>query len=142
MAKGHGKDQFLQVEDTGAAILRDLSPFLDNSDFDRQVDMSDSTTVGLEDKTSIPGLSGASIELGGKYDDTAVSGPDVVLGGVIASKVRVAFEYGPLGNTTGKPKYTGECYVERFRISAPLENVVKFTATLRVDGPPTRSTFA
>lgn len=142
MAKGHGKDQYLAVEDSAGVVLRDLSTYIDNADFDRQVDMSESTTVGLEDKTFLPGLAGAGLECAGKFDDTAVSGPNVVLGGNIAAKARVGFEFGPLGNAAGKPKFSGECYVERYRVSAPLEGVVKFSATLRVDGPVAVGVFA
>lgn len=142
MSKGHGKDSYLAVEDSAATTLRDLTTYLDNADFDRTVDMSDSTTMGSESKTFIPGLDGAGIELSGKFDDTAVSGPDVVLAGNVAAKVSVGFEFGPLGNAAGKPKYSGECFVERYRISAPLEGVVKFSATLRITGVVTRGAFA
>lgn len=141
MSKGHGKNQYLAVEDSGA-VLRDLSTFLDNADFDRTVDMADSTTVGSESKTFIPGLDGAGIECAGKFDDEATTGPDVVLAALIDAKTRVDFEFGPLGNATGKPKYSGACFVERYRISAPLEGVVKFSATLRIDGGVTRAAFA
>ena len=135
MAKGHGKDQYLAVEDSAGVTLRDISPYIDSADFDRNVDMADATTVGLEDKVFLPGLSGAGLEIGGKYDDAAVTGPHIVLGGDLATKALVGWEFGPLGNAAGKPKYSGNGYVERFRVSAPLEGVVKFSSTIRVDGP-------
>jgi len=140
MAQGHGKNQYLSVKDTGGT-LRNISVFIDNAEFDRQIDMSESTTVGLEDKIYLPGLNGAAIEVAGKFDDTAVTGPQVVLGGVLAAKVLSGFEFGPLGNAVGKTKYSGNCWVERFRVSAPLEGVVKFAATLRVNGPVTVGVF-
>lgn len=140
MSKGHGKDQYLAIDDTGA-ILRNLSTFIDNADFDRSVDLADATTVGAESKTFLPGLDGAGLEVSGKYDDTAVSGPDVVLAALFVAKLPVDFEFGPFGNAVGKPKYSGLCYVERYRISAPLEGVIKFSVTLRVNGAPARGAF-
>lgn len=140
MAKGHGKDQYLAIEDSASITLRDISPFIDSVDFDRQVDLAESTTVGAEDKVYIPGLSGAGLEIAGKYDDTATVGPTLLYGD-LAAKVLVGFEFGPLGNLPGKPKYSGNGFVERFRVSAPLEGVIKFSATFRVDGPVTSGAF-
>jgi hypothetical protein len=75
--KKHGKDSFLSLEDVGG-IARIISDFTDNITQDRDWDMADSTTMGLEDKTFIPGLGGATLSMAGKWDSVAtlqVSGP-------------------------------------------------------------------
>lgn len=141
MAKYHGKNAHLALEDSGATTLRTISPYCDSIEIDRSTGMADSTTMGLEDKTFVSGLSEATFSLAGKWDDTVTSGPDVVLAGNVGNDVSVGFEFGPAGNATGKVKYSGECFVSKYQVSAPLEGVVKFTATLQVTGPVTRGTF-
>lgn len=141
MAKGHGKDAHFAMEDSAGVTLRNIGEFCDSVELDRDVDMADSTTIGLEDKTFISGLAGATISLGGKWDSLITTGPDAVLAPNVGNDISVGFEYGPIGNTLGMVKYSGECYVEKYQVSSPLEGVVKFSATLRVSGPPVRATF-
>jgi hypothetical protein len=142
MAKVHGKDAYFALEDSAATTLRAIGDHCDTITLDRDIDMADTSTIGSESKTWIPGLDGAEITLAGKYDSLATTGPDVVLSGDFTAKVRVGFEFGPEGNATGKVKYAGECYVSKYQVSAPLEGVVKFSATIKVDGAVARSTFA
>ncbi len=141
MAKYHGKDCYFGMEDSAATTIRDIGVYCDSIEIDRSTGMADSTTIGLEDKTFLSGLSEATISLSGKYDDTATSGVDVVLSGNVGNDVSVGFEFGPAGNATGKLKLTGECYVSKYQVSAPLEGVVKFSASLQVTGAVTRGTF-
>ena len=141
MAKTHGKDSYLAVEDTGAAVLRAIGNFCDSIELDRNVDMADSTTIGQESKTFLPGLDGGAITLAGKWDSVVDVGPDPVLAPNINSKVLVGFAYGPEGNAAAKTRYTGECYVERYAVSSPLEGIVKFNATLRINGTVVRDVF-
>src|SRR3954469_3430965 len=106
--KVHGKKSYFAIEDSAATTLRNIGVHCDAIDLDRDVDMADSTTIGLESKTFIPGLDGAEITLAGKWDSLATTGPDTVLAGDFAAKVQVGFEYGPEGNATGAVKYSGE----------------------------------
>lgn len=141
MGKIHGKDSFLALEDSGA-VFRTLSTWCDNIEMDMSVDMADSTTIGVESKEFLPGLDGASITLSGKWDSVVTVGPDVVLSGLKSAKLLTGFRYGPGGGTVGLVSYEGDCYVERYAVSSPLEGVVKFNATLRVSGGVTRGAFA
>ena len=141
MAKSHGKDSYFSIEDSAAATLRDVGQYCDSIDLNRDIDMAETTTIGLESKTYLPGLDGGEITLGGKWDSAATTGPDVVLAGDFAAKVRVGFEYGPAGNASGAVKYSGECYVNKYNVSTPLEGIVKFAATITIDGGVTRGTF-
>lgn len=141
MAKVHGKDSYFALEDSVATTLRNIGVHCDSITLDRDIDMGETTTIGAESKTWLPGLDGAEISLGGKWDSLAVTGPDVVLAPNFATKVRVGFEYGPEGNAAAAVKYSGECYVSKYQISTPLEGIVKFSATLKVDGAVARGVF-
>lgn len=141
MGKVHGKDSYFAIEDSVATTLRAIGEHCDTISLDRDIDMAETTTIGSESKTWLPGLDGAEISLGGKWDSLAVTGPDVVLAGDFAAKVRVGFEYGPEGNTAGKVKYSGECYVSKYQVSTPLEGIVKFSATIKIDGAVARGVF-
>lgn len=141
MPKVHGKDSYFAIEDSAAAVLRNIGVHCDSITLDRDLDMADATTIGAESKVWLPGLDGAEISLAGKWDSIATTGPDVVLAGDIAAKVRVGFEYGPEGNAAASIKYSGECYVMKYQVSSPLEGIVKFSATVKVDGAVTRGVF-
>jgi len=141
MAKYHGKDSYFAIEDSGATTLRDVGQYCDSIDFGRETALAKSTTIGLEDETYLSGLNGATISLSGKWDDAATTGPHVVLNGLVGSDVSVGFEYGPAGNTTGRARLTGECFVESYSVSSPLEDVVKFSASIRITGVVTTGTF-
>lgn len=141
MGKVHGKDSYFAIEDSGAAVLRAIGVHCDTITLDRDIDMAETTTIGAESKTWLPGLDGAEISLAGKWDSLAVTGPDVVLAGVFAAKVRVGFEYGPEGNAAGNVKYSGECYVSKYQVSSPLEGIVKFSATVKVDGAVAKGVY-
>ncbi len=123
MAKTHGKDSYFAIKDSANVTLRDVGSHCDSIGLDRDLDMADQTTIGAESKTWLPGLDGADIALGGKYDSLVVAGPDVVLSGNFAAKARVDFEYGPEGNASGKVKYSGGCCVSKYQISSPLEGI-------------------
>lgn len=141
MGKTHGKDSYFALEDSAATTLRNIGVHCDLIDIDRDLDMAETTTMGSESKTFLPGLDGATLTLSGKFDSDAITGPDVVLAGNFAAKVKVGFEYGPEGNGAGAVKYSGECYVNKYKVSSPLEGIVKFNATITVDGAVARGVF-
>lgn len=139
--KVHGKDSYFAIEDSVATTLRNIGVHCDNITLDRDIDMSDTTTIGLESKTWLPGLDGAEFSLAGKFDSLAVTGPDPVLAGDFTAKVQVGFEYGPEGNAAAAVKYSGECFVSKYQVSSPLEGIVKFSATIKVTGAVARGVF-
>lgn len=139
--KVHGKDSYFAIEDSAAVTLRNIGVHCDSITMDRDLDMADTTTIGLESKTWLPGLDGAEISLGGKFDSVATTGADPVLAGNFAAKVQVGFEYGPEGNAAAAVKYSGECYVMKYQVSSPLEGIVKFSATIKVNGAVARGVF-
>lgn len=137
----HGKGLAFKI-DNAAGVLQTLTAYVDSVDLNQSVDTAESTTAGAEAKTYLSGQSDATLSISGKYDSTASSGPDVTLNGLIGLETTSTFEYGPEGGTTGKIKYTGECFLTGYTISAPVGDVVSFTADFQVTGAITKSTFS
>ena len=141
MAFTHGKNIAFKI-DNAAGTLQTLTSFVDSVDFNNTVDMAESTTAGAEAKTWLSGQSDATLSISGKYDSTASTGPDVILNGLVGLETTSSFEYGPEGGTSTKVKYSGECFLTSYVISAPVGDVVSFTADFQITGAITKGTFS
>lgn len=138
----HGKDMYFAVEDSAGSTLRDISPYLNSVEFAQENELADTTTAGAEGRTFRQGLTNGSISLAGLWDDTASTGSQTVLSGLVGLEVTTGFEWGPEGNATGAVKYSGECVLESYTESAPVGDMLAFTASLRISGSVTVGTFA
>jgi len=136
----HGKGAVFKI-DNAAGVLQTLTAFVDSWDFSNSVDVAETTTMGSEFKTYVSGQTDATLSISGKYDSTASTGPDVVLNGLIGLETTSTFELGPEGGTSGKIKYSGECFLTGYTISAPVGDVVTFTADFQVSGAVVKGTF-
>lgn len=142
MAFGHGVASNFQIADAGA-VNRDLSAYLDKVDgLPGAAAVNETTTFGVAGlaKTYVRGLNDAPFSIAGFYDQTATSGPDVVLSGLRTASTAAAFAWSPLGTTAGLVKYTGNAFLTDYKISAPVNNVVSFSATFNTSGPLVRGT--
>lgn len=135
MAKVHGKDSYFSVDSDN------LTTYLDNISFPRTRETVQTSTMGLESHTYTAGLMDGTISLSGKWDDTATTGPDAVLSGLLAGGAEVAFEYGPEGNDSGDIKMSGSCICTAYAVNSSLSDVVLFTAEFQVSGTVTVGTF-
>lgn len=136
MAFVHGKDSVFTIDsDTLTTYLTDIS-------LDRSVDEAETSTMGGESKTFLPGMDEATISIAGRYDSTASTGPDAVLAALVGNDTLVAFEYGPEGSANGAVKYSGNCFATSYNVSAPVADIVAFTATFRVSGAVTKGTYS
>lgn len=138
MAFVHGKSAVFKLDDSGGT-LRDLSAYLDDLSFPRDIETAETTTFGVAGsaKTYIVGLSDATISISGKFDATA----DGYLAGVVGQSATLSFEYGPAGSTGGNVKYTGECIMTSYEVSASVGDVVTASADFQVTGQITRTTW-
>lgn len=136
MAFVHGKDSVFTLDSAA------LTAYLTDVAFNNSVDMAETSVMGLEAKTYLSGLSDGTISLTGRYDSTAVSGPDVKLNGLVGLDTPVTFEYGPEGGTTGKVKYSGSCFLTAYNVSSPLGDIVAFTAELQITGAVVKGTYS
>lgn len=139
MAFVHGKSAVFKI-DNSSGTLTDISAYCDNIDFPQSVETAETTTFGTASKTYIVGLKDSTISVSGKWDG-AVSAVDVTLAGTLGQAASLTFEYGPSGSTAGNVKYTGECYLTGYSVSAPVGDVVTFSADFQVTGNVTRTTF-
>jgi len=137
MAFVHGKSADFRLDDSGGT-LRDISAFLEDVSFPRSIETAETTTFGSSAKSYITGLTDATISISGKFDATA----DGYLAGVVGQAATLSFQYGPAGTTAGNIKYTGECIMTSYEVSATVGDVVTASAELQVTGSITRGTYS
>jgi hypothetical protein len=136
----HGKGLAFKLDSSGGT-LQTLTSYVDSVDLDSSVDMGETTTAGAEDKTFVSGQAEHELSISGKWDDTATTGPDAVLSGLVGLETTSTFEFGPAGATAGKVKYTGECFLTGYKRSTPVGGVVTFTADFKITGAVTRTVW-
>ena len=135
MAFTHGKDSVFKLDNSGGS-LTDISTYVNNVDFPETADVSETTTLGADNKTYIAGLKDATISLSGLWDSTA----DAIFGAVVGQSATLSYEYSPEGTASGKVKYTGEAILTSYAISSPVGDAVGYSADLQVSGAVTRGT--
>jgi len=135
MAFVHGKDSVFKLDNSGGT-LTDISSYVNNVDFPETSDVSETTTLGADNKTYIAGLKDATISLSGLWDSTA----DAIFGAVVGQSATLSFEYSPEGTTGGNVKYEGEAILTSYAISSPVGDAVGYSADLQVSGAITRGT--
>jgi hypothetical protein len=135
----HGKSAVFKLDDSGAT-LRDLSAYLNDISLSRDIETAETTTFGVAGsaKTYIVGLSDATFSISGLFDATA----DGYLAGVLGQSATLSFEYGPAGSTAGLVKYSGECIMTSYEVSAAVGDAVQASADFQVTGAITRGTWS
>jgi hypothetical protein len=141
MAFVHGKGAAFSIDNAAGSPVT-LTAYIDSIDLSQSVDTAESTTMGAEAKTYLSGQSDGTLSITGKYDSTASTGPDVTLAGLVGLETTSTFEYGPEGGTAGKIKYSGECFLTAYTVSAPVGDVVTFTADFQLTGAITKGTYS
>lgn len=138
MAFVHGKSAVFKLDDSGGT-LRDLSSYLNDVSMPRDIETAETTTFGVSGsaKTYITGLTDATISISGLFDATA----DGYLAGVVGNTATLSFEYGPAGSSGGNVKYSGECIMTSYEVSASVGDAVQASADFQVTGQITRGTW-
>lgn len=137
----HGKDAYFAVEDSTGTTLRNISPYVTSVSFNQSNDNHDDTTYGAEAHTFRNGLTTATIDVDGLFDKTAVTGAHTVLQSLVGIETTVGFEFGPEGNGAGATKFTGECVLSSYNTSAPVADLVSFSASFQCSGAITAGVF-
>lgn len=82
---------------------------------------------------------------GGSYGvvqtTAGAGGPDALINSFMSNKQEVPFVFGPAGSDTGMPRYTATVTVSSYTVSAPIGDIVAFTADLQASGTITRDSF-
>ena len=130
----HGESTDFELDDTGGTS-RSLSTVLTSVDFPEVIETAETTAFGATSKSYIVGLRDATISVSGLWDAT-VDG--YIIGTEPATR---SFIFGPAGSTSSNVKYTGECILTNYAVSAPVSDVVTFSLDLQVTGNVTRGTY-
>ncbi len=125
MAFVHGKGTVVKLNSV------DLSAFTDNTAFSAAADEHDVTTYGATGHVAAGGLTNGSVTLTGTYDD-GVTGPGPTISALMGTVT--AFEYLPKGTGTGKPKRSCQVLVAGYDETAPVADMIKWTAKLTISG--------
>jgi hypothetical protein len=136
----HGSGAYVGVTDA-ASSLKDISVYVNNTDYNPEQDSHDDTTYGATGHTYRGGLTNGTITISGMWDKTASTGSDTVLAGLLAIKTPWPWEFGPEGKTAGKVKKSGNGILTNYRVSAPVADLVSFTATIQISGAISSGTF-
>ena len=118
-----------------AGTMRDLSPWIERIG-PLGVELSVCDVSGVNDgaaRTAAGPEIAREFTLSGRWDDTPVVGPDVVLSDIVGKAVAV--RYGPAGNGTGQRRVSGRFVCLSYRISSAAGEPVRFEARFRQDGP-------
>lgn len=133
----HGKSAVFKLGTSGTpATATDISNVVNEVSFPRTVETGETTSFGSSAKTYVVGLTDATISFGGTFDATV----DAQLAGIVGLD-GVAFEYGPEGSTSTRVKYTGSGILTSYEVSAPVGDVVTFSADFQVSGAITRGAY-
>lgn len=133
----HGKSADFRIGSSGApSTATAISDALTDVSFPRSIETAETTSFGSNAKTYIVGLSDATISVSGRFDATY----DAQLAGLVGVD-SVAFSYGPAGSTVGFIRYNGTCVLTSYEVSAPIGDVVSFSAEFQVTGAITRTTY-
>lgn len=119
----------------------EIGPYCNSITFSRQNDVVDVSTFGNTGHKYTATLTDGAIDIAGVWDKTAVVGSYTVLSAQVGALTGAAFIYGPEGSATGKVKYSGTIIMDTYAESAPVADVVRFTATFKISGAVTIATF-
>lgn len=129
-----GKNTVFSVDDSGG-VLRDLTSYTTGvSGLPGAPQLEDVTPYGSSGQKSIKTIEVTSFKAEGNWDSTPTTGPIAVLNGLRTAAATSSFEFGPEGNTTGKIKYSGECWLENLEVTSDPKSKVGWSADFRVDG--------
>lgn len=124
MAFVHGKGVVVTIDGDN------ISAYCKNVEFSREADTHDTTTFGKNSKTYASGLKDGTAQLEGVYDNTASTGPGAVLRPLLGGAA-VEFIYQPEGAGSGKPQSAVDVIVNSYEESAPVDDMITWTAELQ-----------
>lgn len=133
MPEAHGKETYVSLAAT------DISTFTDSTVFNQGADEHDSTCYGAGGHEFTGGLKTGTVTIGGKYV-TGPTGPAAVIEPLLGTKV--TFVYRAEGTGSGLPQKSATVLVKAYNQSAPVADIVRWTAELTVSGVVATSTQA
>ena len=142
MANEHGSQSAISIHD--GTSLRIIDPYVKTIDVTYDADANDTTTKGATGKSYRGGLTDGEVKIVGLWDDTALVGTRTVFATIRASATKAisSIEWGPEGRTAGDIKDTFAGVLTQYAESSPIDDMVAFTATIKISGAITAGTFS
>ena len=137
MASTHGSGAVFKLDNYSGSLV-DLSSYCDNVDLSQSSDNPEDTTFSSATRPAkgyLPGLKDGTISVSGPWDTTLDRHMGLVRGRT------GTFDVGPDGSVASDPKYTGEAILTEYSVDAPVNDVIRWTATLQITGGVTKTTY-
>lgn len=135
MAKNHSRNATFEL-DNSSGTLTDITAYVDTTNLQDAIDMSEVTVLGDDSRAYLEGLAGTTITGSGPLDSVLYA----QIAGIRQSGSTRSFDYQPMGGTGGYPTITGECFVSAFSINSQVGSANTFSFTLTVTGDVTYGT--
>jgi hypothetical protein len=126
MGKIHGKDVYVSIDGD------DISEYANNLEYGRTGDSHDVTCFGADGHEFQGGLTNGTATLTGIYDDTAGVGPAAAFPPLLTTLVPIV--YRPTGVGTGKREDQFTALVTAYNETAPVADMITWTAELQISG--------
>jgi hypothetical protein len=110
----------------------DMSPFLNEATTTQEIETTETTTFGVQDKTYIAGMSDGTISTSGLFDSTAGASNAVLSGALLLEDN--TFTVLPEGVVAGRRSVLANGQVTSYEISSPVSDVVSISAEVQADG--------
>lgn len=122
----HGKGTVVSVD------ANDLSVYGTSCEYELKADAHDVTTFGNDTKVFAGGLKESSMKIEGIYDDTATTGPRAVLESIVGTVSEMIYQ--PEGVGPGNPTRTFDALCTTYTETAPVADMIKFSAQFQGSG--------
>jgi hypothetical protein len=109
----------------------DLSAYCNNVEFGREADSHDTTGFGMSSKQYSGGLKDGTVTLSGVYD-SAATGPRLTLEALLGTSTPVVYK--AEGTGSGKPVKTVTTIVTKYTETAPVADMISWSAEFQMSG--------
>lgn len=120
----------------------DISPYVNSVTFKQSNDVEDITTFGSSAHKYAAALADGEMTIAGLWDKTATVGSYTVIQPLVGDSDGAAFVWCPEGATSGNVQYSGTIILQDYTESAPVADLVSFTATFKISGTVTVGTVS
>jgi hypothetical protein len=134
-ASSHGSKAALSV------ATKAIGPWTTASELTEAADKSETSAYGStgHEYADNEGLTAHTFTASGWYDKTATTGTEAVLRGKAGKNL--AMVYGPEGSTTGKPRHTFTAHLDDYKVTIPVNDIVKWSTSWTVSGAIVTDTY-
>lgn len=118
----------------------DMSQFANSFEFSRELDTHEDTRFGMNSKSYKGGLRDGTASVEGFYDNAVAPNPRSIFRTALNNGVTVPMVYRPEGTGSGRPTSTVQVLVTKYDESAPVGDLITFSAEIQFSGDITDAT--